>query len=353
MSGIYDLIGPLIRLVDPETAHGLALKALRCGLAPRQRTHHDPLLISRLWGMEFPNPVGLAAGFDKDADVPDAMLGQGFGFVEVGSITPRAQPGNPKPRLFRLSADRAVINRMGFNNKGIEAAQARLAARVGHGGIVGVNLGKNKDTEDALSDYILGINALAPYASYMVINVSSPNTPGLRALQGRQPLEHLLRGVRSAIDVAVPHNTPPLLLKIAPDLTDEDKADIAAVVLAEGVDGLIATNTTIGRPPELRDLQATETGGLSGKPLFDPSTRVLSDMYRLTEGKIPLIGVGGIDSAETAYAKIRAGASLVQLYSVMVYEGPGVVRDILQGLAHLLRTDGYSSVGDAVGADHR
>ena len=357
MSGLYNLVGPLVRALDPETAHGLALRALRCGLVPGQRFDHDPILATRLWGLEFPNPVGLAAGFDKDAEVPDAMLAQGFGFVEVGSITPRPQPGNPKPRLFRLSDDRSVINRMGFNNKGMDAARERLSARVGRGGIIGVNLGKNKETADAVSDYVLGINALAPYASYVVINVSSPNTPGLRALQGREPLEQLLRGVRTALDAAVHHekdrNPPPLLLKIAPDLTDEDKADIAAVILAEGVNGLIATNTTIERSLELRDPQAAETGGLSGKPLFDSSTRVLSDMYRLTGGEIPLIGVGGIDSTETAYAKIRAGASLVQLYSAMVYEGPGIVRDIVRGLAQRLCTDGYSSITDAVGADHR
>ncbi len=353
MSGFYGLIGPLIRLVDPETAHGLALKTLRCGLVPYQHITPDPILATRLWGMEFPNPVGLAAGFDKDADVPDAMLKQGFGFVEVGSITPRRQSGNPKPRLFRLSKDGAVINRMGFNNKGMEEARERLAARADHGGIVGVNLGKNKDTEDAVSDYILGINALAPYASYVVINVSSPNTPGLRALQGREPLEHLLRGVRSALDAAVPENTPPLLLKIAPDLTNEDKADIADVVIAEGVNGLIVGNTTITRPDELQSPKASEAGGLSGKPLFGLSTRVLSDMYRRTGGKVPLIGVGGVGSTETAYAKIRAGASLVQLYSVMVYEGPAVIGEILRGLAKLLRADGYSSLTDAVGADHR
>lgn len=352
MSGFYDLIAPLIRHVDPETAHGLSLKALRCGLVPSRRPFHDPILASRLWGMDFPHPVGLAAGFDKDAEVPDAMLGQGFSFVEVGSITPRPQPGNPKPRLFRLRGDCAVINRMGFNNKGADAARERLAERAGRGGIVGVNLGKNKETEEAVSDYILGINTLAAHASYVVINVSSPNTPGLRALQGHAPLEHLLRGVRTALNTAVPDGTPPLLLKIAPDLTDEDREDIAAVVLAEGIDGLIATNTTIERPENLTDPQAKETGGLSGKPLFEPSTRVLFDMYRLTGGKIPLIGVGGVDSARAAYAKIRAGASLVQLYSAMVYEGPGIVGDILPDLAGLLRADGFSSLSDAVGADH-
>lgn len=353
MSGIYNIAGPLIRLLEPETAHGAALWALKSGLLPRPVKPLDPSLAVELWGMHFPNPIGLAAGFDKDAEVPDAMLRQGFGFVEVGSITPRPQPGNPKPRLFRLSSDAAVINRMGFNNKGAEAARRKLEARVTRGGIVGVNLGKNKETEDAVTDYVLGVEALARYASYMAINVSSPNTPGLRALQGRESLELLLRGVRSALDKVVPENTPPLLLKIAPDLTDEDKADIAAVVLAEKVDGVIATNTTITRPNSLRDTRSREAGGLSGKPVYDLSTRVLSDMYTLTQGKVPLIGVGGVSDAKTAYAKIRAGASLVQLYSAMVYEGPGLVRDILKDLPDLLRADGFSSVAEVVGADQR
>ncbi len=353
MSGFYDAVGPLIRCLDPEKAHGLALKALQCGLVPHGRVPDDPVLRTQLWGMEFPNPIGLAAGFDKDAEVPDAMLAQGFGFVEVGSITPRPQPGNPRPRLFRLTEDRAVINRMGFNNKGAQSAKENLSGRKGRYGIVGVNLGKNKETEDALADYILGIEALAEHASYVVINVSSPNTPGLRALQGREPLEELLRGVRGTLDRAVPEKTPPLLLKIAPDLTDEDKEDIATVVLVEGVDGVIATNTTITRPETLRSRQTSEAGGLSGKPVFDLSTRVLGDMYKLTEGKIPLIGVGGIASAEDAFGKIKAGASLVQLYSAMVYEGPGIVIDMLNGLIRLLEAEGFSSVSEAVGADYR
>lgn len=353
MSGFYNLIGPLVRQFDPETAHGIALKALKCGLVPTVRPLNDPSLSVNLWGMDFPNPIGLAAGFDKDAEVPDAVLAQGFGFTEVGSITPKPQPGNPKPRLFRLTEDAGVINRMGFNNKGSFAAQERLRSRAGRPGIVGVNLGKNKETEDAVSDYVLGVNALAPYASYMVINVSSPNTPGLRALQGREPLEKLLRGVREALDKAVPEDTPPLLLKIAPDLTEEDKSDIAAVVLSEKVDGLIATNTTISRPDTLRDPQCAESGGLSGRPVFDLSTQVLSDMYRLTEGRIPLVGAGGVHNATSAYAKIRAGASLVQLYSAMVYEGPALAADIVRGLPDLLRRDGFASVQEAVGADHR
>ncbi len=353
MSGIYDLIGPAFRCLEPETAHALAIRALRYGVVPCPPVVDDPAMHTTLWGMDFPNPVGLAAGFDKDAEVPDAMLAQGFGFVEVGSVTPRPQPGNPKPRLFRLPEARAVINRMGFNNKGAQAAQVKLAARVGRSGIVGVNLGKNKEVEDAASDYVLGIRALAPYASYIVVNVSSPNTPGLRALQGRAPLEALLGAVRSVLDETVPENTPPLLLKIAPDLTDEDKADIAGVVLDQGIDGVIATNTTIARPDGLHGAHAAETGGLSGQPLLDSATRVLGDLYILTQGRVPLVGVGGISSADDAYAKIRAGASLVQLYSALVYEGPGLVAEIVRGLGERLRADGFSTISEAVGADHR
>jgi dihydroorotate dehydrogenase len=353
MTGIYNLIGPALRCLDPETAHGMALAVLRCGVVPAQSIPHDPMLGVRLWGLDFPNPVGLAAGFDKDGEVPDAMLDQGFGFVEIGSVTPLPQPGNPRPRLFRLPGDGGIINRMGFNNKGAAAARRQLAKRAGKPGIVGVNLGKNKETEDAGSDYAKGIAELAPYAAYIVVNVSSPNTPGLRALQGREPLAALLKTVRATLDKVVTENTPPLLLKIAPDLSDEDKTDIAHVILSCGVDGLIATNTTIDRPHGLTGSAQTQTGGLSGRPLFDLSTRVLGDMYRLCGGKIPIIGVGGINDAETAYAKIRAGAALVQLYSALVYEGPGLVGQIIRGLGERVRADGFSSIGDVVGIDHR
>jgi dihydroorotate dehydrogenase len=329
------------------------LKALKCGLIPAFPAKIDPILRSQLWGIDFPNPVGLAAGFDKDAEVPDAMLAQGFGFVEAGSVTPQPQSGNPKPRLFRLSRDHGVINRMGFNNQGAQAAQRQLLKRTGRPGIVGINLGKNKEVEDAASDYAKGIEMLAPYASYVVVNVSSPNTPGLRALQGREPLENLLRVVRAKLDATVPDNTPPLLLKIAPDLSDEDKADIAAVVLAQRIDGIIATNTTIDRPANLESRSKTETGGLSGKPVFEASTRVLGEMYTLCGGKVPLIGVGGISDANTAYAKIKAGASLIQLYSALVYEGPGLVNEIVRGLGDRLRADGFTSISDVVGIDHR
>jgi dihydroorotate dehydrogenase len=315
-------------------------------------TPDDPLLASELWGLTFANPLGLAAGFDKDARVVAATLGLGFGFVEVGSVTPRPQPGNPKPRIFRLPEDGAVINRLGFNNAGMEAARTRLAAFRKRGwvrGPVGINLGKNKDSADAAGDYVLGAAALSPLADYLVVNVSSPNTPGLRALQGRAELEDLLGRVLAAL----PEPAPPLLVKIAPDLTAEDKADIAAVALSLGISGLIATNTTIARPAGLKGAARSEAGGLSGRPLFGPSTAVLGDLYRLTEGKIPLIGVGGIASGADAYRKIRAGASLVQLYTGLVYGGPALVGRIKTELARLLREDGFASVSAAVGADHR
>ena len=336
--------------MEPEAAHGLTLAALKHGLVPAFAAFEDPLLRVRLWGLDFPNPVGLAAGFDKNAEAVDAIGGLGFGFIEVGSITPRPQEGNPRPRLFRLVDDGAVINRMGFNNDGMAAVAERLAARRGKG-IVGVNLGRNKDSADAAADYVKGVKAMSGLAAYLVVNVSSPNTPGLRALQGRGQLKALLEAVTAAL--AESETKPPLLLKIAPDLSEEDKSDIAQVALETGIDGLIATNTTIERPPQLTGRRRAESGGLSGRPLMAPSTRVLSDMYRLTSGKLPIIGVGGVDSAETAYAKIRAGASLVQLYSALVFHGPGLVNDINRGLAALVRADGFSSITEAVGADHR
>ncbi len=348
---VYDLVGPLLRCMDAETAHGLTIRALKWGIVPHQRVVRHPSLETTVFGRNFPNPVGLAAGFDKDAEVPDAMLAQGFGFVEAGSITPLAQPGNPTPRLFRLKSDEGVINRMGFNNKGAEAVARKLSMRHGRPGIVGINLGKNKDTTDAAEDYVKGVHLLAQYAAYVVVNVSSPNTPGLRALQGREPLERLLSRVHTALNEAVPSSPPPLLLKIAPDLTDDDKVDIAAVVKSTGVNGLIATNTTITRPDTLTSRGKNEVGGLSGKPLADLSTQVVGDMYQLLNGTVPIIGVGGIHDVDSAYAKIRAGASLIQLYSAMVYQGPALVTRILEGLIKRLQADGFDTVADAVGAD--
>lgn len=351
----YVFTGPILRRIDPETAHRLALIAVRSGLVGRAKAD-DPALAVTLWGRTFPNPVGLAAGFDKNAEAPDALLALGFGFVEVGGVTPRPQPGNPRPRVFRLPEDGAVINRMGFNNDGLEAVKDRLARRRRTGpGLVGVNLGKNKDTEDAASDYEKGAAAFAPLADFLVINVSSPNTPGLRALQGREPLVEIVRRTRAAVEASglAPAARPPLLLKIAPDLTAEDEADIAAVALEEGLDGLIVSNTTIARPDTLRGAARAETGGLSGRPLFFPSTELLRRMYRRVEGRIPFVGVGGISSGAAAYAKIRAGASLVQLYTALIYHGPAVVHRIKADLLAHLKADGFASVAEAVGADHR
>ena len=350
MPDLFPLVRPLLRALAPEAAHRLTLTALAAGLAGTRRASDPPELRQRLWGLDVPNPIGIAAGFDKDARAPDALLRLGFGLVEIGTVTPRPQPGNPKPRVFRLEADGALINRMGFNSGGLDRVVERLAMRRNEGGIVGVNIGKNRDSADAVPDYTEGVRRSAPLADYLVVNVSSPNTPGLRDLQARAVLEALLRQVLTARDETGVQ--PPLLLKIAPDLTSEERADIAAVALATGIDGMIIANTTIARPSELRSPQAGEAGGLSGRPLFAPSTALLAEMYRLTEGRLPLIGVGGVASAEDAYAKIRAGASLVQLYTALVFAGPALLGRIKTGLAALLRRDGFASVAEAVGADH-
>ena len=347
----YDVLGPALRRLDPERAHRLAIWALRSGLVPRPASADDPVLKTRLWGRDFANPVGLAAGFDKHAEVPDAMLAQGFGFVEVGGVAPQPQPGNPRPRLFRLGRDRAVINRFGFNIVGAAVVAQRLRARR-RNGIVGLNLGVNK-AGDPSADLVAGASTFAPLADFLVVNVSSPNTPGLRALQGRGELEALLGAVKTALAAQSQASRPPLLVKISPDLAPDDERDVAEVALKLGIDGIVATNTTLARPASLIDERRGETGGLSGRPLFQLSTDVLRRMSRLTEGRIPLIGVGGIGSGRDAYAKLRAGASLVQLYSALVYEGPGLVGRIKADLATCLKADGFASVAQAVGADHR
>lgn len=346
----YQLAWPLIRHLGPEQAHGLAVCALEMGLVPVPSKVDDDVLRVRLWDMDFPNPLGLAAGFDKDARVYDQMLCQGFGFVEVGSITPRPQPGNAKPRLFRLESDGGVINRMGFNSEGHEASARRMKKRDRKRGIVGVNLGKNKDTEDAAADYEIGARTFGPLADFLVVNVSSPNTPGLRALQGPEPLRDLLVRTKAALNEATQGgHTPPLVLKIAPDLTDEDKADIAHVCMDVGVDGLIVTNTTLARPETLTSVHKGESGGLSGRPLYEASTRVLGEMYAETKGKMVLIGVGGIEDGMGAYKKILAGASLVELYSAMVYQGPALAARVNRELAEILKAEGFASVLHAVG----
>src|SRR5579872_328787 len=340
----------LIRLLPPETAHRLTIRMLKALPLPGAAPADDPILRERVFGLDFPNPIGLAAGFDKNAEVFARMGRFGFSFDEIGSVTPRPQAGNPRPRLFRLAEDQAVINRMGFNSDGLAAVAARLA-KAGRAGrpILGVNLGKNKDSFDAVADYVAGVAAFGALADYLVVNVSSPNTPGLRALQDAGALERLLAAVMAARG----GERPALLLKIAPDLAMADRQDIARVALASGIDGLIVSNTTTDRPRSLKSASASEAGGLSGRPLFAPSTALLADMYRLTGGKLPLIGVGGIASGADAYAKIRAGASLVQLYTALVYRGPGLVARIKADLALRLRADGFARLAYAVGADHR
>ncbi|WOF72861.1 quinone-dependent dihydroorotate dehydrogenase [Parvibaculaceae bacterium PLY_AMNH_Bact1] len=336
---------PFLRLMDPEQAHQATLLALKTGFGPCGKRDPEALGIDLL-GMHFPNPLGIAAGFDKNGEVPDAMLKLGFGFAEVGTTTPRPQPGNPKPRIFRLQQERAVINRLGFNNEGHGAMEARLKKRVGNGGIVGVNLGANKDTQDKAADYVLGIKRFEALASYFTVNVSSPNTPGLRGLQSRAELEDLLGRV---LEARV--GKTPVLLKIAPDLVYEEREDIAAVVLESGVDGLIVSNTTIAREGLVSGRHADETGGLSGVPLMDMATDVLADMRRLTKGTVPLIGVGGVSSGTDAYKKIRAGASLVQLYTALTFQGAGLVSKIKRDLASNLKWDGYDRLEDAIGVD--
>jgi dihydroorotate dehydrogenase len=352
VADLYPLIRPLLRALPAEAAHRLTIRALAGGLAgfvAEPAEPAPPSLRQTLWGRDFPNPIGVAAGFDKDAEAPDALLRLGFGFAESGTVTPRPQPGNPKPRVFRLYEDRAVINRMGFNSYGLEPTLARLRARK-RVGVVGVNLGKNRDSTDAAADYLEGVRRVGALADYFVINVSSPNTPGLRDLQRREILDDLLRRLVAARDEAAPGT--PLLVKIAPDLSPEERADIAALAGPSGIDGIVIANTTIARPASLQSAAAIEQGGLSGQPLFAPSTALLGEIYGLTGGKLPLIGVGGIASADEAYAKIRAGASLVQLYTALVFEGPALIGRIKRGLATLLQRDGFASIAEAVGADH-
>ncbi|MBU0725061.1 MAG: quinone-dependent dihydroorotate dehydrogenase [Alphaproteobacteria bacterium] len=347
---IGSLALPLLRLLPPETAHDATIRALACGLAPRTTMADDPILGLDLWGRRFANPIGLAAGFDKNAQAFRAILAMGFGFTEIGTVTPRPQEGNPKPRLFRLAEDGAVINRMGFNNQGLAAVRRRLEG--GWTGILGANIGKNKDSTDAVADYVLGARAFAPLADYLVINVSSPNTPGLRDLQRREPLLELARAVRAERDAAsgdIP--PPPLLLKVAPDLDEAQIEDVAEVALSAPVDGVIISNTTIARPETLRSPHRAEAGGLSGAPLLAPSIEVLRRIAQLTGGRMPLVGVGGIASGADAYAKIKAGASLVQLYSALVYHGPGLLPRLKRDLADLLRADGFDSITSAIGVE--
>lgn len=347
----------LLRGLEPEVAHNVSVWALRHGLAPLRDLPPRPALTQRLWGVEFENPLGIAAGYDKNAEVIGGLADLGFGFVEVGSVTPRPQKGNPRPRLFRLRRSRAVINRMGFNNDGLDRVEANIKAWKRRGGgrqpPLGINLGKNKDSKDALADYAEGLSRLGRYADYVAVNVSSPNTPGLRDLQAAESLDALIAGLQEARGALPEGFRPPLLLKIAPDLEPSALADIAAIALARDLDGLIVSNTTLARPDGIDPKWRQEAGGLSGAPLFTLSTQVLAEAYRLTEGRLPLIGVGGIGSGRDAYAKVRAGASLLQIYTALVYEGSGLIPRILEDLAACLEKDGFETLSQAVGADHR
>lgn len=329
---------------DPETAHGMSIKALRCGLPIGAPAPRDARLKVKVCGLDFPNPLGMAAGYDKNAEVPDALIGLGFGFAEVGTITPLPQAGNPKPRIFRLTADEAVINRLGFNNEGHAAAEKRLAARKGRPGIVGINIGANKDSADRIGDYERGVTRFAPYASYLTVNISSPNTPGLRNMQAREQLGELLSRVIAARAAAAAQ--PPIFLKIAPDLVEAELEDIAAEVTEKKLDGVIVSNTTLARTGLRSTAFAGETGGLSGKPLFERSTAVLARMRKLLGPKMAIIGVGGVDSAEAALEKIRAGADLVQLYTGMIYAGPALPGRIIAGMLGFAERERLSSITD-------
>jgi dihydroorotate dehydrogenase len=342
---LYPLIRPLAFALDAETAHRLTIEALKL-MPPRRAPDFPTSLGIRVAGIDFPSPIGLAAGFDKDAEVPGQMLSQGFGFVEVGTLTPRPQDGNPKPRLFRLSEDQAVINRLGFNNGGQAAAYGRLQEAMRRPGIIGVNIGANKDSDDRIADYAAGVRAMAPVAKYLTINISSPNTPGLRQLQDEGALKALLEEVNETR----PRGGPPIFLKVAPDLGEGDPDQIVRVAIQHGVDAIIVANTTVSRPL-LQSRFAGEHGGLSGAPLKGLALKALRDFRSASGRQIPLIGVGGIADADDAWDRIRAGASLVQLYSAMVYEGPGIARRIARGLAARLKREGIANIAELVGSD--
>jgi dihydroorotate dehydrogenase len=356
MLDLYPLLRPALPLLDAEKGHRLALWALRNGLLRPETSPDDPVLATSLLGRMLLNPIGLAAGFDKNAVVMNATQAMGFGFIEVGGVTPRPQAGNPRPRLFRLAEDHAVINRMGFNNEGMDAIAARLSQRDRADGMVGVNMASNSDSSDPARDFDLLVEKFTPLADYMTIDISCPNTPNGKVFQSKAPLAELLerlKATRARVAAQAGISAPCMLIKSAPDLTEQEKQDIAQVAMASGIDGMIVSNTTIARPDSLRSRYRAERGGLSGRPLFEMSTRLLADMYRLTQGKVTLIGVGGISSAADAYEKIRQGASAVQLYSAMVFHGPHLVHKMKIELAQLLKRDGFANVGVAIGAAHR
>lgn len=348
----FKILRPFLYMFSAETAHNMAIFALKNKLVPSSKKASSDLLKVKLFGLQFLSPVGMAAGFDKNGDAIEGLFGQGFGFVEVGTATPKPQSGNAKPRLFRLNEDEAIINRFGFNNKGADYFVQNLKSAKGSG-ILGANIGKNKTSESAVDDYLFMMEKVYGFSDYITINISSPNTPGLRDLQNKDELEEFLSEILLRKDKlkAESGKNIPILLKLAPDTDENQRHDISQVLLRQKIDGIIISNTTIGQRDVLKSAYANETGGLSGKPLFNMSTKMVADMYKLTGGNIPIIGVGGISSAEDAYAKIRAGASLVQVYSALIYQGFKLVQDINEGLINLLQKDGYSNVSEAVGAD--
>jgi len=350
MSFIYKMGTAGMRMLPAEAAHKTTIKALRAGLGPVAVKTTSPELVTHVGGLTLPNPVGLAAGFDKDCHVPDAMLAAGFGFVECGTVTPRPQVGNPKPRLFRLVEDKAVINRMGFNNGGLEDFKSRLTARQGKDGIVGANLGANKDSADRVEDYVKGLKSLWGLSDYFTINISSPNTPGLRDLQNENAMDELLGRIAEArAELTGDRPSYPIFLKVAPDVDMGEIERIVEQARTYGMNAIIISNTTIARPNTLQSAHKGEGGGLSGAPLFEKSTEVLKEFYAAAQGKIDLIGVGGISNGAQAYAKIRAGAKAVQLYSALVFQGPGLVTDINRDLKARLKADGFATIGEAVG----
>ncbi len=353
MPDFYPLARKMLFRIDPERAHSMTIKAMKAGLSPSVNAIKDPALEQTIWGLRFPNPLGMAAGFDKNAEVIGPTFGLGFGFVEAGTVTPKPQHGNPKPRLFREPGHEAVINRMGFSGHGMNAFKANLEKFLGGSsrppGVIGINIGMNKSQKDPAKDYGVLIRMLGPMADYLAINISSPNTPGLRDLQEKEPLTELLGVLMEERKKSCGNHPPPLLVKLAPDLDEEQRGEIAATLLNAKVDGIILTNTTLVRPEGLPARFAAQPGGLSGKPLKGMSTQAIASFYKLTKGKIPIIGVGGISSGRDAYDKIKAGASLLQLYSALVFKGPTVAHSINEELLMLLKADGHGNIGEAVG----
>ncbi len=349
---ITNFLFKIVRKLDPERAHSLTIQALKLGITPKYSNKSDEVLTSEVFGMKFQNPVGLAAGFDKSAEAFDSLDKLGCGFIEVGTLTLKPQVGNERPRVFRLEENQSIINRYGFNNDGLSRAVKRLSKRINSTGVLGINIGINKNSTTPIADYVEALKIVSPLADYITINISSPNTPGLRDLQSSEKLEKLLGSIeKSRFEKESQALTPPMLLKIAPDLTEKEIEEITHIALKSKVAGLIVSNTTVTRPTILKGHKKTELGGLSGPPLFELSTKKLAQTYLACKGKIPLIGVGGVDSAETAYAKIRAGASLVQLYTALTYQGPCLFQSINDGLNLLIKNDNFKNVEDAIGID--